>query len=89
MRRRTATPKPINFSEFLKSTITDFGENATIGTLNDGIWQEYVRGETWNTVRIGSQFENPKFISIETLENEYKFYVENFENRINKVLGVY
>ena len=88
MRRRTETPKPMNFSEFLKSTIADFKENVTLGTPSDGIWQEYIRGENWNTVRIGSVFEDPKFLSIEALENEYKFYVENFEGRMNKVLGV-
>ena len=91
-RRRTQNPKPLTLGEFIKSKIVDYeaaGKEITLGTLIDGIWQEYTKGETWNCVRIGSVWEEPKYITIETLEKEWNFYIEQFENRMNKILGVY
>lgn len=92
MARRTQTPKSLNFCEFVKSKIVDFeanGKETTLGTLESGIWQEYTRGETWNCLRIGNVWQEPKYITIEELEKEHNFYLEQFENRMDKILGVY
>lgn len=89
-RRRTQTPKPLNFFEFIKSKIVDFeaaGKEVTLGALENGVWQEYQQGEQWNCVRIGSIWEEAQYITIDSLEKEHNFYTEQFENRMNMVLG--
>ena len=91
-RRSTQNPKPLTLCEFVKSKIVDYeaaGKEVTLGTLENGIWQEYEKGESWNCLRIGSVWEEAKYITIASLEKEHNFYIEQFENRMNKVLGVF
>ena len=55
-RTRTRTPKPLTLGEFIKSKLIDYeaaNEGVALGTLTDGIWQEYTQGETWNYIRVG------------------------------------
>jgi hypothetical protein len=57
MRRRIETPEPLTLAEFIKSKLVDYenaNKNVTLSTLTEGIWQEYVKGETWNCTRLGS-----------------------------------
>lgn len=89
-RRRTQNPKPLTLCEFIKSKLVDYeasGKEVVLGTLENGIWQEYTKGETWNCLRIGSVWEKPKYETIDSLEKEHTFYKEQFENRMEKVLG--
>jgi len=91
-RRMTQNPKPLNLCEFIKSKLVDLeaaGKEITLGTLINGVWQAYEKGESWNCVRIGSVWEEPQYITIASLEKEHNFYIEQFENRMNHVLGVY
>lgn len=92
MRRRIQNPKPLTENEFIISKIRDFestGKEVALGTLIDGIWQEYQPGETWDVVRIGSVWDDCKYVTIGTLVKEWKFYEQQFENRMDKVMGFY
>jgi hypothetical protein len=89
MKRRIQNPIPLTLGEFIKSKIHDYEntDDVTLGTLDNGVWQEYQTGEYWDTIRIGSVWEDCKYITIETLVREHTFYVEQFERRINSILG--
>ena len=65
----------MTFAEFLKGSFADIeqrGGEVTLGTLTDGVWQEYIPGECWNVVR--AQFPNlePKFRKIEDFQAQYE-----------------
>lgn len=89
MRKAITMPKPKTLGEFIISKVREYENkgNVALGTMNDGVWQEYVPGEYWDTLRVGDVFENPEFITIETLTKEHAFIVEQFESRMEKVLG--
>lgn len=92
MKRKIQNAKPLTLGEFIISKVKDFETlklNPILGTLIDGIWQETLQGEAWNTIRTGSMFEEPKFITITEIVKEHNVYEENFDRRMNAVLGVY
>lgn len=90
MKRKIQEAKPLTFGEFVISKVNDLETlTPTLGTLTDGIWQESLKGEGWDTIRTGSMFEEPKFIMIGEIVKEHKFYIENFESQMNAVLGIY
>ena len=80
----------MTLGEFIKSKIRDIetsGEEFVLGTLTDGIWQEYQTGEYWDTIRVGSVWEDCQYVTIETLTRDHKFYVEQFDRRMESILG--
>ena len=88
-RQRIAKAEPVTFREFLKSSFEDIeriGGEVTLGTLTEGIWQEYVRGEYWNVVRAQFPGIEAKFRRIESFQQQYDEYVENFFNRQNRII---
>jgi len=88
MKRKIQEAKPLTLGEFVISKVRELETlNPILGTLTDGIWQESIEGDGWNTIRTGSIFEEPKFITISEIAKEHKFYIENFERRMNAVLG--
>lgn len=47
-RRTTHNPTPLNLCEFIKSKLVDLeatGKEIALGTLINGIWQVYEKGE--------------------------------------------
>jgi len=90
MRLKIQEAKPLTLGVFVISKVRELESlNPILGTLTDGVWQESINGECWDTIRTGSIFEEPKFIMIDEIVKEYNFYIENFERRMNAVLGVY
>lgn len=90
MKRKIQEAEPQTLGVFVISKVRELEPlNPTLGTFTDGTWQESVNGECWDTIRTGSMFEEPKFVMITEIVKEYKFYIENFERRMNAVLGVY
>lgn len=89
MRKAPEMPKPKTLGEFVLTRVRELEQkgDTVLGTITEGVFQEYIPGEYWDTIRIGDRFGNPEFISIETLIKEHAFYVEQFENRMDKVLG--
>lgn len=89
MKRRIQTPTPLTLGEFIKSKIIDYEntDEVTLGTLENGVWQEYQHGEYWDTIRVGSVWNKCKYVTIETLVKEHTFYVEQFERRLESILG--
>jgi hypothetical protein len=87
-RQRIAQAEPISFSEFLKESFEDIesrGGEVTLGTLTEGVWQEYIPGECWNVVRAQFTGQEPKFRRIESFQAQYDEYIENFYNRQNRL----
>ena len=87
-RQRIAQAEPVTFAEFLKDSFADIeqrGGQVTLGTLVDGIWQEYIKGECWNVVRAQFSGQEAKFRKIESFQAQYDEYVENFYNRQNRI----
>jgi hypothetical protein len=87
-RQRIAYAEPVTFEEFLKGSFSDIeqrGGEVTLGTLTEDVWQEYVRGEYWNVVRAQFSGKETKFRRIESFQNQYDEYVENFYNRQQKL----
>jgi hypothetical protein len=84
-RRNTQLPKQLTLCEFIKSKLVDLETEygtITLGTLINGVWQEYIKGEEWDTVRCGSIWdESQKFVSFYEMVREYEVYKENFEMR--------
>ena len=90
MRLKIQEAKPLTLGVFVISKVRELESlNPILGTLTDGVWQESINGECWDTIRTGSIFEESKFITIDQIVKEHKFYIENFERRMNAVLGVY
>jgi len=89
MRKPIQMPKPKTLGEFVLTRVRELEQkgDTVLGTITEGVFQEYIPGEYWDTIRIGDRFGNPEFISIETLIKEHAFYEEQFENRMDKVLG--
>ena len=87
--RSIENPTSMTLGEFIKSKIRDYENtnDVTLGTLEDGVWQEYQKGEHWDTLRVGSVWEDCQYVTIETLTRDHKFYVEQFENRMESILG--
>ena len=89
MKRKIQEAKPLTLGKFVISKVNDLETlNPILGTMQDGIWQESIKGEGWDTIRLGSFFEDPKFITIGEIVKEHNFYIENFERRMCSVLGV-
>lgn len=87
-RQRIAEAEPISFGEFLRSSFEDIeriGGEVTLGTLTEGVWQEYIPGEYWNVVRAQFPGQDTKFRRIEDFQAQYDEYVENFYNRQNRI----
>lgn len=77
------------FGEFLKGSFSDIeqrGGEVTLGHVTDGIWQEYIRGESWNIVRAQFTGQETKYRKIESFQQQYEEYVENFYNRQNRIM---
>nr|MDD2315238.1 hypothetical protein [Proteiniphilum sp.] len=75
--------------EFVLSRVRELEQkgDTVLGTITEGVFQESMPGEYWDTIRTGDRFENPEFITVEKLTREHAFIVEQFENRMDKVLG--
>ena len=89
-RKQIETPKSLTLGEFITSKIRDYEnthDEVTLGTLENGVWQEYQPGEYWDTIRVGSVWEDCKYVTVETLVKEHAFYVEQFDRRMESVLG--
>lgn len=84
--RKTEMPKQMTELEFIKSKITEWeqtGEAITMGTFEENVFTPYEAGDVPNAFLIGSIFEGKsRIIMKSTIENEYKFYSEQFENRM-------
>jgi hypothetical protein len=81
--RKIQNPIPLTLGEFVIAKVRELeAQNATLGTITEGIWQESEKGEYWDVIRTGNIFEDPKFITIESIEREWKFSVEQLENRM-------
>jgi hypothetical protein len=89
MIRRTEMPKQMTELEFVKSKIVEWeqnGKDVTMGTFQDGAFTSYEDGDVPNAFLIGSIFdENSKIVLKAEIEKEYKFYCEQFENRMMKI----
>ena len=87
-RRKIQEPKSMTLGQYIISKVRELEkQNPILGTINDGIWQESVKGEPWDTIRVGSVW-NAKYITIDELVKEHKFCEEQFENRM-MAIGVY
>jgi hypothetical protein len=87
-RNRIAESEPVTFAEFLRGSFEDIesrGGEVTLGTLTEGIWQEYIPGEYWNVVRTQFAGQEPKFRRMESFQAQYDEYIENFYNRQNRI----
>jgi hypothetical protein len=87
-RQRIASAEPVTFAEFLKDSFADIearGGEVTLGTITEGVWQEYVPGEHWNCVRAQFPGQESKFRRIESFQ-QYEEYLENFLNRQNRLM---
>jgi hypothetical protein len=83
-RNRIMEIEPIEFKEFLKGSfekIEEIGGGVSLGYVENGVWNEYQKGQNWNTVKAVFPGKEPKFRSIESFLNEYKEYVEKFYKR--------
>jgi len=84
--RKTEMPKQLTELEFLKSKITEWeqsGKDVTMGTVDENIFTPYENGDVPNAFLIGSIFEEKSIIVLKsTIEKEFKFYCEQFENRM-------
>jgi hypothetical protein len=84
--RKTEIPETLTELEFVKSKITEWeqsGKDVTMGTYQDNVFTPYEAGDVPNAFLIGSIFEEKaKIVLKETIEKEYKFYCEQFENRM-------
>lgn len=88
-RQRIAQTEPMTFGEFLKGSFEEIeriGGVVTLGLVQEGIWQEYVRGEQWNVVRAQFPRQEAKFRRVEDFQAQYDEYVENFYNRQNRLM---
>jgi hypothetical protein len=91
-RKPIQNPEPMKLGEFIVSKVRDLensGKEITLGTLEDGIWQESQPGEAWDTIRVGSVWDDCKYVTGESLVKEHAFYIEQFETRMERVLGFY
>ena len=90
--RRTEMPKQLTEFDFVKSKIVEWeqnGKDATMGTFQDGAFTPYEAGDIPNAFLIGSILEeNSRIVLKAEIEKEYKFYCEQFENRM-MAIGVY
>jgi hypothetical protein len=89
---KTEMPKTLTELEFVRSKITEWeqtGNEVTLGTFQDNVFTSYEAGDCPNSFLVGSIFEENSRIVLKTeIVNEYKFYVEQFENRMYAI-GVY
>lgn len=88
-RNRIAEAEPISFGEFLRGSFEDIekiGGIVTLGMIHDGIWQEYIRGESWNVVRAEFPGQDAKYRKIGSFQDQYEEYLENFYNRQNRIM---
>ena len=87
--RRTEMPEQMTEFEFIKSKITEWeqtGKDVTMGTFEENVFTPYENGDCPNSFLIGSIFEGKSRIVMKsTIEKEFKFYEEQFENRMMKI----
>ena len=90
--RKIEMPKKLTECDFVKSKINEWEQNGrevTMGTFQDNVFTPYEAGDCPNAFLIGSIFENnSKIVLKENIGKEYKFYCEQFENRMIAI-GVY
>jgi hypothetical protein len=90
--RKTEMPKQMTELEFVKSKITEWEQNnheVIMGTFQDGAFTPYEVGEVPNAFLIGSILEEgSKIVLKDEIKKEYKFYSEQFENRM-MAIGVW
>ena len=90
--RRTEIPKQLTEFDFVKSKITEWeqtGKEVTMGTFRDNVFTPYEAGDVPNAFLIGSIFEEDSRIVLKAgIVREFKFYCEQFENRM-VAIGVY
>ena len=84
--RKTEMPKQMTEFDFVKSKIVEWEQNGrevTMGTFQDNVFTPYEAGDCPNAFLIGSIFEEDSKIVLKAeIEKEYKFYCEQFENRM-------
>jgi hypothetical protein len=71
--------------EFIKSKIVEWeqtGKDVTMGTFEENIFTPYENGDVPNAFLIGAITEKSRIVLKETIKKEYKFYCEQFENRM-------
>jgi hypothetical protein len=86
--RKTEMPKQMTELEFVKSKIVEWEQNhdVTMGTFEENVFTPYETGDVPNAFLIGSIFEGKSRIVLKsTIEKEFKFYEEQFENRMMKI----
>lgn len=85
-------PKQMTELEFIKSKITEWeqtGKDITMGTFQDGAFTPYEDSDVPNAFLIGSIFDNDSKIVLKAeIVKEFKFYCEQFENRMYAI-GIY
>jgi hypothetical protein len=82
---KTEMPKLMTELEFVKSKITEWeqsGKNVTMGTFEENVFTPYEAGDAPNAFLIGAITEKSRIVLKETIEKEFKFYEEQFENRM-------
>jgi hypothetical protein len=86
---KTEMPKLLTKVEFIKSKIVEWeqtGKDVTMGTFEENVFTPYENGDVTNAFLIGAiTEEKAKIVLKETIEKEYKFYCEQFENRMMKI----
>jgi hypothetical protein len=86
--RKTEMPKQMTELEFVKSKIVEWEQNhdVTMGTFEENVFTPHETGDVPNAFLIGSIFEGKSRIVLKsTIEKEFKFYEEQFENRMMKI----
>ena len=86
--RKTEMPKQMTELEFVKSKITEWGQSGkdvTMGTFEENVFTPYENGDVPNAFLIGAITEKSRIVLKSTIEKEYKFYCEQFENRMMKI----
>ena len=90
--RKTEMPKQLTEFDYVKSKITEWeqtGKEVAMGTFQNGAFTPYEAGDVPNAFLIGSILEADSRIVLKVeIEKEYKFYEEQFENRM-VAIGVY
>jgi hypothetical protein len=90
--RRTEMPEQLTELEFVKSKIVEWeqtGKEVTLGRFEQNAWTPYEDGEVPNAFLIGAiTEEGSKVVLKAEIKKEYKFYEEQFENRM-VAMGIY
>jgi hypothetical protein len=90
--RKTEMPKQMTELEFIKSKIVEWEQSSkdvTMGTFEENVFTPYENRDVPNAFLVGSILEEKSRIVLKsTIEKEFKFYEEQFENRM-MVIGIW